>query len=111
MAAYPTFPQLFKESERVTEDDIAVERAIGGLAWGAAFYTATKARFRVTHVLNATDLATLRTFYNTNRQTTFSFTWQKTSTAFATCIFGAPLREVANLSPTLTKVEMVIVEQ
>lgn len=111
MAAYPTFPQLLKGSERISDDDITFERAIGGTGWGSAFYTAAKSRFKVAHVLNNTDLATLVTFYNTNRQTTFSFTWQKTATAYGTCMFTGPIREVGYESPGLTRVEVAIAEK
>lgn len=109
MAAYPSFPQLLA-SVREPVDDLDIDYSIAGNAKVRSYFTAVKNRFKVVHMLNATDLATLVTFYTTNRLLTFTFTWTKTSTVY-TCLFAGPLREAETMMPTLTRVEVSIVQQ
>lgn len=111
MAAYPSTLKQLLGSTRESVDDLDVDYALAGNAKGIAYYTVAKSRFKLVHVLTASELATLVSFYDTNRTLSISFTWQKTGTAYPTCIFGGPIREVANPSPGLTRVEVTVVQQ
>ena len=89
MAAYPSYPQLLG-SIRKPVDDLTVDRAVDGSAKSRAFYTARKFEFTLKHQLNASDLAGLLSFYDTNRKLSVTLTWQGDSST-ASCLFrGAP---------------------
>jgi hypothetical protein len=112
MASYPTFPQLTSAPPPVNRDDLAVDEAMNGGVKARAYFAAVKHRFTIHHVLNATDYATLVSFYNANRLLSFSFTFQRNGgTAYPTCIFAAPIKELTQESPGLVRVEVTIFEQ
>ena len=108
MAAYPTLPQQIGSTE-AWADDLVPDRSVSGGVKVRAFYTGVKRKFTVKHWLNATDLATLKTFYTTNRLLTFTFVWAGDGQTY-TCVFGAP-PTYSVATPLNTDVTVVILEQ
>ena len=74
MAAYPSFSQL-AGSKAIPRDDIDADYAVNGALQQRSYYTVLKRDFAIKHLLTATDVATHRSFYTTNRilQCTFTF--------------------------------------
>lgn len=87
MNVYPSFPQGM-ETKADPKDDVTVLRATNGTARGRVWFTAPKYDFpAVVHrALSLADTATLLAFYNANRATPFTFTWQQDNVA-RTCMF------------------------
>jgi hypothetical protein len=98
MAAYPSYPQLYGSVEEWV-DDLVADRSVSGGVKVRAMFTSRKRRFRLRHNLTAAEVYTsyggsasnaLKTFYDTNRLLTVTFTWAGDSVAY-TCLFaGAP---------------------
>jgi hypothetical protein len=80
--AYPTLP-IYRQSKPQRISGRAIDRSVSGAARGRDFYGADKSVFTVEHrALSATDRSTLASFYNSNRNTTFSFTWPSPSATY-----------------------------
>lgn len=110
MASYPSFHQRLEGSVKETLDDLVLDRAMNGALKARAYYSAVKFRFTVRHILTTAELATLQTFYNTNRLLTVTFTWERDSVAY-TCLFEGPLKEVTYHRPDLIEVEVRLSQQ
>lgn len=75
MAAYPAIGVDYGSSER-TIDPLRTARALDNTLKASRVATGPKAAFMVVHDnLSNADKITLRTFYNTNRGVTLTFTW------------------------------------
>jgi hypothetical protein len=109
MATYPAaYKQLIGSVEEWL-DDVIVDRATGGTAKGRSFYTAKKRRFKVRHILAATDRAAFQTFYDTNRTLAVTFVWAGDGVTY-TCLFeGAPKYQY--LGAALTQIDVQLAEQ
>jgi hypothetical protein len=89
MAVYPTFGQDISSTETLL-DDIQVDRASNGRIRLRGFYASSVKEYSVVHTLTTTNKDILETFYNTNRNTSFTFTWVPDNSSH-TCMFsGAP---------------------
>lgn len=84
--AYPSFAQLEGTAHRFA-DDRSVVRDTGGAARVAAFYDSPRKTFSVQHRLSSADFATLESFYESNRLTSFSFVYSLDGVTY-TCVFG-----------------------
>lgn len=89
MAGYPTFGQT-KGSTEEWLDDVQIDRAANGTPRLRSFYTFKKKRFNLRHVLNATDVATLQTFYDSYRLVQNSLTWQRDGLIYLVYFDGVP---------------------
>lgn len=111
MATYPTFDQLATSTEEFV-DDLVLDRATNGSVKARAFYSARKRSWKVRHLLNATDLGTLLTFYDTYRLAANSFTWHRDDTAYTFLFDGPPQYEIARAgSNRLYSVTVEMVQQ
>lgn len=72
--AYPNYPQGSRSSI-ATLDGLTLDRASNGSVRGRSLWSSSKRLFSVEHVLTATDLDALRTFYDANKTTAFDFVW------------------------------------
>lgn len=85
--AYPALP-IYRQSTLSRKSGRAIDRAVSGAARGRDFYGADKHTFRIEHrALSASDFSTLTSYYNSNRNSSFTFTWSPTG-ASHTVIFG-----------------------
>ncbi len=109
MAAYPTLSQLASSSEEFV-DDLVLDRATNGTVKARSFYSARKRRWKLKHVLSATDLATLLTFYDTNRLTANTFTWERDATSYTFLFDGPPQYEITRPGPAASRLYTVTVE-
>lgn len=76
MAAYPSGLAICLDSSFVTQDGICIARASNGDVRGQILYTADRKDFTLVHkAIDATDKATLDTFYTTNKALEFTMTW------------------------------------
>ena len=89
MAAYPSFAQLVGSVMEVL-DDRAVDRAVGGDARARAFYDAIKRRFTLVHRLKIADVATLLSFYQSNRLVSVTLTWSFDGATYTVLFEGPP---------------------
>ena len=109
MANYPSLAQSVG-SRCVIKDDLQIDRSSSGKAQARAFWTGKKRTFQVQHqLLTSTDLATLLSFYDSNRTTSFNFTWSGDGATYV-CIFaGAPAVDplAANFSKVAVNLEEV----
>lgn len=87
MADYPSFGQDISSTETLL-DDIQVDRASNGLVRLRGFYDTPSKEYSVVHTLTTTDKNTIETFYNTNRNISFGFTWVLDNSTH-TCMFSA----------------------
>lgn len=108
MAAYPSFPQLIG-STREAIDDLVLDRSVAGGAKSRAFYATKKNRFKIRHLLSATDAATLEAFYDTNRLLTVTLAWGGNGSSY-TVLFEGPLRP-ESLGGGLTRYDVMLSEQ
>jgi hypothetical protein len=93
MATYSSsYLQLLGSTEE-SVDDLTIDRAVSGAAKARAFYTARKRKFRLKHVLNATDLNALLSFYDTNRTNANTFTWVRDGSSYTVLFDGPPQYE------------------
>lgn len=88
MANYPSFGQIIGSSE-TREDRVVFDRATNGTLRGRAMWTSAKKQFSVEHILKSSDVATMRTFYDTNRALAVSFTWKGDGSVYW-CLFERP---------------------
>jgi hypothetical protein len=109
MASYPSNNQLLTSAVEYV-DDQEVDRSVAGATKVRLYFGGKKAVFTVRHVLDAATLATLFTFYDTNRALTVTFNWQKDNTNW-TCLFGGPPKITSNLGAGLTAVECTLMQQ
>ena len=85
--AYPTLP-IYRQNAPERKSGRVIGRAASGAARGRDFYGADKHTFRIEHrALSASAFATLNSYYNSNRNLPFTFTWSPTG-ASHTVIFG-----------------------
>lgn len=110
MATYPfaASAQLLTSAEQWV-DDIKADRAVDGTGYVRVFYPAKKHQFALRHTLNATDLATFRSFYDTNRGLTWTLTWGGDGNTY-TCVFSSGVK-VTYLGNGLANVEATALEQ
>jgi hypothetical protein len=102
VATYPsTYLQLIGSTEE-SVDDIQIDRAANGTTKVRAFYTARKRKWTLKHVLTATDLNALLSFYDTNRTSANTFTWTRDATSY-TVLFAEP-PQYETLKPGATTV-------
>ena len=108
MAAYPAFTQLLTSAD-AWQDDLKVDRAVDGTAKARAFYPGRKHQFSVRHTLVAADLATFLAFYDANRALEVDFTWAADGNVYS-CLFAGNGVKLSYPSPSLTNVEVTLVE-
>jgi len=89
MAAYPTFGQS-KGSTEEWIDDIQIDRAADGTPRLRSFYTFKKKLFNLRHLLNAADVSTLQSFYDSYRLVLNTFTWQRDGLIYTVYFDGVP---------------------
>lgn len=109
MAAYPSFPQLIEGAEDGWVDDLVFDRAVNGDLKVRAFYPGKKRTFKVPHVLNRVDFATLEAFYDTNRLLAVEFTWVRDGQTY-TCMFGGP-PQIVHIDRYRSRVTSLLLEQ
>ncbi len=74
MAAYPNLGQT-TQSRESWEDDVKIDRASNGAARGRALFAGRKLELQISHVCERGDVATLLSFYDTNRLLPVDVTW------------------------------------
>jgi len=87
MAAYPLTNVLRKGSQEEWLDDIVADRTVNGSVKVRALYSAKKRRFILRHLLNATERASLQTFYDANRLLNITLVWPVDGVTY-TCVFA-----------------------
>lgn len=102
MATYPSSYLQLKDSTEEGVDGIQLDRAVNGSVKGRAFFTARKRKWKLKHVLNATDLNALLSFYDTNRTAANTFTWVRDGASYTVLFEEPPQYEV--VKPGLTTV-------
>ena len=89
MATYPSFPQLVGTA--VThEDGRVMRRSMNGAPRIKTFYSNTKYGFTVKHEIDSADLATLNSFWNTNRNLAFDFVYEGDGLTYSCYFLGRP---------------------
>jgi hypothetical protein len=102
MATYPsTYLQLVGSTEEGI-DDLKVDRSVNGATKVRAFFTARKRRWKLKHLLTATDLNALLTFYDSYRTTANTFNWVRDGASYTVLFEGPPQYQV--VKPGLTTV-------
>jgi hypothetical protein len=88
--AYPLSSDIGQLDGSIEEwqDDLLVERSVSGKAKARALYPAKKRRFSVQHRMTSAQYGDFKTFYDSYRLLSFTFTWAGDGNAY-TCIFGA----------------------
>lgn len=99
MATYGSFSQLITSTEEGI-DDIKIDRAANGAVKARAFFSGRKRRWTLRHLLNATDLATLLSFYDSYRTTANTFTWVRDGTSYTVLFEGPPQYDVVKPGAT-----------
>jgi hypothetical protein len=89
MADYPAFPQLIG-SQQGWADDQVNDVAVNGRPMARAFFDGKKRVFKIMHLLDNTDIATLESFYDTNRLLDFVFRWKCDGPQYNVMFDGAP---------------------
>jgi hypothetical protein len=108
VASYPTLGGGIRQgSQEIWDDDLLSDRSVNGSVRARAFFASKKRRFLVKHLLNATDRATLETFYDTNRALVLTFTWPPSGVVYS-CVFARAPR--FNHGRTLTDVEVELLQ-
>lgn len=107
MAAYPSIGQT-TQSRESWADDVRIERASNGAARGRALFTGRKLALQVSHVVNRGDVATLLSFYDTNRLLPVDVTWAGDGITRAMLFDGPP--DVQPEGGTLWRVTSKLVE-
>jgi len=87
MAAYPFVSVLRRGSQEEWVDDIVTDRTVNGSVKVRALYPAKKRRFILRHLFNATERASLQTFYDANRLLNITMVWPVDSVTY-TCVFS-----------------------
>lgn len=115
MAAYPTF--AFGGSAHIpfretVEMRNVVNRQPHGWQYAFNLRATPLRRFEITHLLNATDLATLEAFWAARKgpYESFSFTHPDTAVTYANCRFGMETLDIEGFDPGLFRVRVVIQE-
>lgn len=85
--AYPTYDIMIGASVAV-DTGVQIERATNGSARGRSFFAAPKKRFRVAHVLNASQLTSFRAYIAA--MTSDSFTWPGDGLSYTVVLSGDP---------------------
>lgn len=106
MAAYPSFKQLVPGSELVPRDDLTIDEAENGDAKAQALFTSVRYTGKLVHILDKTDLATLKSFYATNRLIQNTFTWVHDGVSYT--FFFAGIYQLEFLTPKWTRVTVPI---
>lgn len=106
MADYPaTLPTLVNATEEWL-DDLETDRAVSGTVRVRVMFTAKKRVFKIKHVVTAALKTTLQSFYDTNRATTFNYTWGGT---VYVCVFGSSPVFV-QLNSNLAEAQLTLLE-
>ena len=74
MAAYPNLGQT-NQSRESWADNMQIERASNGAARGRTLFAGRKLELQVSHVCARSNVATLLSFYDTNRLLPVDVTW------------------------------------
>ena len=106
MAAYPSFKQLVPGSELVPLDDLTLDRAENGDIKAQALFSSVRYLGKLVHVLDKTDLATLKSFYSTNRLIQNTVTWAHDGASY-TFFFNGHY-QLEYLTPKWTRVTVPI---
>jgi hypothetical protein len=108
--AYPSLP-IYRGSVPSRKSGRVIDRAVSGAARGRDFYGADKKTFRIEHrALNAADFATLLAFYNSNRNTSFAFTWAPTASAHTVLFDADGFQDKQSDVPACFDVNVVLIE-
>jgi len=107
MAAYPNLGQT-TQSRESWEDDVKIERASNGTARGRALFAGRKLELQIAHVVERSDVATLLSFYDTNRLLPVDVTWAGDGVTRAMLFAGPP--DVRPEGGTLWRVTSRMVE-
>jgi hypothetical protein len=115
MAAYPTFAfggsAHIPFTETVEYKNIANKQPHG---WQYSYNLRANPlrRFDITHLIDATDLATLETFWATHKGAwaTFTFTHPDTGVTYSNCRFGMEALDIEGFEPGIFRVRVVIQE-
>lgn len=89
MAAYPSIGQT-TQSRESWADDVQIERASNGAARGRALFAGRKLELQIAHVVERSDVATLLSFYDTNRLLPVDVTWAGDGVTRAMLFAGVP---------------------
>jgi hypothetical protein len=107
MAAYPNLGQTTQSSES-WEDDVQIERASNGAARGRALFAGRKLTLQIAHICERSDVATLLSFYDSNRLLPVDVTWAGDGVTRAMLFAGPP--DVQTEGGTLWRVSCRMVE-
>lgn len=107
MASYPSLPILMTSDVQL-EAGIQSDISTDGTLSTRAFFSGQPRRFTLRHVLTASELSTLLTFFDTNITTTVTISWESVS---YDCLFlAAPQYQKIALSPARYQVEVLLRE-
>jgi hypothetical protein len=109
MATYGTFPQLISSTEEGI-DDIKIDRATNGAVKARSFFAVRKRRWKLRHLLNATDLATLLSFYDSYRTAANTFVWVRDGSTYTVLFEGPPQYETVKPGATTVGLFAVTVQ-
>jgi hypothetical protein len=83
------FPQLLGSSHEKV-DDLRLDRAADGTAYGRAFYSSVRDRFTLRHVLTIAQRDALLSFYAAHRTVAIDLTFQADWTTYTGLLFEGP---------------------
>jgi hypothetical protein len=108
VAAYGTWGQLVGSTEEWI-DDIQIDRAANGATKARAFYSAKKRRWTLKHLLTASELSALQSFYDTYRVSANTFVWSGDGTTYNVLFESAPTFN--RLGSKFTEAQVRLVQQ
>jgi len=86
MAVYPAFGQDISSTVTIL-DDVLLDRASNGKPRMRRLFNTLLKEFVVNHLVTVVDKGTMGTFYDTNRNLSFTFVWNPEGTTH-TCMFS-----------------------
>lgn len=115
MAAYPTFAfggSVHLPFTEVVEAKNAQNRQPHGWQYSYSLRALALRRFEITHLIDTTDLATLKAFWVARGGSfeEFDFTHPDTAVVYPSCRFAMDALEVEGFEPDLFRVRVVIQE-
>lgn len=112
MATYPSFEQLASSTEKFI-DDVQIDRAANGAVKARAFYSQRMRAWQLKHLLTSAQLTgtgSLLEFYDANRLTTNTFTWERDNTSYTFQFDGPPQYDIVRPGGSAGRLYMVTVE-
>jgi hypothetical protein len=110
MPTYPSYEQA-QDSEATELDGLVNDTADNGTLYARSFWPSAKLQFSIVHVnLSPSQLATIRTFKETNKKIPFSFVWKDDTVTYTVMYLSGTLKwkRTSNLNGGSYRVEIAL---